>query len=74
MMEPDPDFLDDLAHAKMPFGKYAGRYLTDLPEAYLVWFRQKGWPTGRLGLMLASMLEIKTNGQEGLVRKIRELE
>ncbi len=56
----------------MPFGRYRGRYLTDLPEAYLVWFRQRGWPDGRLGLMLASMLEIKTNGQENLLRRIRQ--
>ena len=61
-----------LAHYKMPFGKYKGRYLSDLPLPYLVWFRQKGFPTGVLGEYLREVLEIKENGLEGLLRQIRE--
>ncbi len=61
-----------LAHYKMPFGKYKGRYLSDLPLPYLVWFRQKGFPAGILGQNLKEMLEIKENGLEGLLRQIRE--
>lgn len=57
-----------LANAKMPFGKYAGRYLVDLPEAYILWFKQKGWPEGRIGEDLRAMEEIKVNGLEGLLR------
>ncbi len=60
--------LVELANAKMPFGKYAGRYLVDLPESYVLWFKQKGWPEGDLGEKLRAMEEIKVNGLEGLVR------
>lgn len=61
-----------LAHARMPFGKYQGRYLSDLPLPYLVWFRQRGFPETALGRQLAAILEIKDNGLEGLLRKVRE--
>lgn len=67
----DPAKLLKLAHFKMPFGKYEGRYLSDLPEAYLVWFKQKGFPKGDLGQMLMEVYEIKLNGLEHLLRKIR---
>jgi uncharacterized protein len=63
--------LVELAHRQMPYGKYKGYYLTDLPEAYLVWFKQKGMPKDALGRMLEEMLEIKTNGLETLLRRIR---
>jgi uncharacterized protein (DUF3820 family) len=64
--------LIKLAHAKMPFGKYKGAYLTELPEAYLVWFKNKGFPENKLGAMLMEMHEIKMNGLESLLRKIRK--
>lgn len=60
-----------LAHAKMPFGKYKDRYLINLPEAYLLWFRQKGFPKGKLGQQLAQILDIKINGLEPLIRNIQ---
>lgn len=59
-----------LANMRMPFGKYKGRYLVDLPEPYIVWFRQKGFPPGKLGMQLAQMYEIKVNGLEPLIRKL----
>ena len=68
----DKERLLKLAHYKMPFGKYKGRYLSDLPLPYLVWFRQKGFPQGMLGEHLREVLEIKENGLEGLLRQIRE--
>jgi uncharacterized protein len=64
-------YLLRLAKTKMPFGKYQGRYLIDLPEAYLVWFSQKGFPEGELGSMLQAIYEIKINGLEHMVRKIK---
>jgi uncharacterized protein len=67
----DPKKLLKLAHTKMPFGKYEGRYLSELPEAYLVWFKQKGFPKGELGQQLMEVQDIKTNGLEYLLRKIR---
>ena len=73
-MEIRPDYkkLVELAHYKMPFGRFKNRYLVDLPEPYLVWYRQKGFPDGKLGDLLRSMLEIKINGLEPLVRKIQK--
>ena len=50
----------------MPFGKYAGRRLVDLPEPYVVWFKQKGFPKGELGQMLETIYTIKANGLEYL--------
>ncbi len=58
--------LLELAAYRMPFGKYQGRKLIDLPEPYVVWFAQQGFPKGRLGKMLAIIYEIKVNGLEYL--------
>lgn len=73
-MHPQPDYkaLIDLAHAKMFFGKYKGKYLSELPEFYLVWFRQKGFPKGKLGDQLQQVLEMKVNGMEQILRTIRQ--
>uniref|UniRef100_UPI0037DC36C7 DUF3820 family protein n=1 Tax=Zhouia sp. PK063 TaxID=3373602 RepID=UPI0037DC36C7 len=66
------EYLITLAHAKMPFGKYEGRFLVDLPEPYYTWFKQKGFPKGKLGEQLQAMYEVKINGLEGLIRKIQQ--
>lgn len=66
-LEPDPAVLLELARTRMPFGKYQGRYLMHLPEAYLVWFSREGLPAGKLGQQLALVLELKTHGLEPLV-------
>ncbi len=71
-MQPDHNFLIKLANTKMPYGKYEGRYLIDLPEYYVVWYHNKGFPKGNLGLMLKQVYELKVNGLEYLVRDIRE--
>ncbi|WP_339840709.1 DUF3820 family protein [uncultured Maribacter sp.] len=71
-IKPDRQKLIELAHYRMPFGKYKGRYLVDLPESYLVWFQQKGFPDGKLGDLLRSTLEIRTNGLESIIRKIQK--
>ena len=68
---PDKEFLLDLAKAKMPFGKYKGYYLVNIPEAYYTWFKQKGFPPGKLGMQLQAMHEIKINGLEDIIRKIQ---
>lgn len=54
----------------MPFGKYAGRKLLHLPEPYLVWFSQKGFPEGKLGQQLALIHEIKVNGLERMLEPL----
>lgn len=67
----NPEILKILARMKMPFGKYKGTVLCDLPEAYLVWFNQKGFPQGKLGLYLQTLYEIKLNGLEYLLQPLR---
>ena len=67
----DEKALIELAKAKMPFGKYEGRYLIDLPEHYLVWYRTKGFPQGKLGQQMALVFELQLNGLEELIRNIR---
>jgi len=67
---PDPEELLTLAKARMPFGKYKGLRLVDLPEAYVVWFAQKGYPEGALGRMLRVVYEIKRNGLEYLFDRL----
>lgn len=64
-------FLQELATTKMPFGKYQGRFLVDLPEPYVVWFHRQGFPSGKLGKMLGILYEIKVNGLEYLLRKLQ---
>ena len=55
---------------QMPFGRFAGTRLIDLPEPYLVWFHREGFPNGQLGQRLALVHEIKVNGLEKLVRPL----
>jgi uncharacterized protein (DUF3820 family) len=68
---PHKDFLIKLAHTKMPFGKYKDRYLIDLPEYYIVWYHNKGFPKGELGNMLGQVYELKLNGLEDLIHNIK---
>ncbi|UMB61976.1 DUF3820 family protein [Lutibacter sp. A80] len=63
--------LEKLANTIMPFGKFKGRYLIDLPEHYIVWYNNKGFPKGKLGNQLRLVYEIQLNGLEDLVRKLR---
>lgn len=55
----------------MPFGKYEGYYLIDIPEYYIVWYRNKGFPNGTLGEQLLLVYELKLNGLEDMIRNIR---
>ena len=70
-MDKNQQKLIDLAHTKMPFGKYEGYYLIDIPEYYIVWYRNKGLPKGTLGDQLQLVYELKLNGLEDLIRNIR---
>lgn len=70
-MRADPSSLLALARNKMPFGKYKGRLLIDLPEPYVVWFSQQGFPGGALGEQLRLLHEIKVNGLESLVEPLK---
>ena len=68
---PEYEYFLKLARATMPFGKYAGYRLIDLPETYIVWFSRKGFPPGQLGDMLKEVYEIKLNGLEYLFRPFK---
>ena len=71
--KPDAVVLLELAKIRMPFGRYKDRRLIDLPEPYVVWFAQKGFPDGHLGDMLRMVYEIKANGLEYLFKPLRNL-
>lgn len=68
----NPELLKDLVRMRMPFGKYKDRILCDLPVSYLEWFQREGFPEGKLGMLLATMYEIKINGLEDLLKPLRE--
>ena len=68
----DSQLLVELSRMRMPYGKYAGCPLVDLPEPYVVWFAQQGFPDGKLGEMLRIVYEIKLNGLEYLFDPLRE--
>jgi uncharacterized protein len=63
--------IEELVTFRMPFGKYKGRFICDLPEQYLVWFKDKGFPEGKLGMLLGTMYEIKLNGLEYLLKPLK---
>lgn len=67
----EPQLLQELVVMKMPFGKYKGWIISSLPETYLVWFHTKGFPPGKLGMLLATMYEIKLNGLEYLLQPLK---
>lgn len=67
----NPELLTDLVTMKMPFGKYKGYTLCDIPEHYLVWMHSKGFPAGKLGMLLSTLYEIKLNGLEYLLKDLK---
>ena len=69
-MDSEQQRLVEAINQVMPFGKYAGRKLIELPEPYLVWFFGKGFPEGKLGEQLALMYEIKLNGLEQMLKPL----
>ena len=68
----DADKLQLLVSREMPFGKYKGRVLADLPGDYLNWFAREGFPKGELGRLLALMHEIDHNGLSALLDPLRK--
>lgn len=67
----NPEILNEICVVKMPFGKYQGTVLADLPISYLEWFYRKGMPPGKLGMQLSTIYEIKLNGLMDLLTPIR---
>lgn len=68
----NPEHLERLVTYVMPYGKYKGRVLADLPGHYLNWFAKEGFPSGELGRQLALMQEIDHNGLKGLLDPLRK--
>jgi uncharacterized protein len=69
---PDGEILLTLVRMKMPFGKYKDLVLCDLPVSYLEWFAKKGFPPGKLGMLLATLYEIKINGLTYLLEPLKK--
>jgi hypothetical protein len=70
----DTDSLEKLVTREMPYGKYQGRVIADLPGNYLSWFAREGFPKGELGRLLALMHEIDHNGLSSLLEPLRRRE
>ncbi len=72
-MEADSQILVQLVKMQMPFGKYKGTVLCNLPVTYLEWFQRKGFPEGKLGMLLNTLYEIRLNGLEYLLEPIKKM-
>jgi len=67
----DPSLLLDLVKMQMPYGKYKGYLICNIPESYLLWYKDKGFPKGKLGDLMATMFEIRVNGLEYLLTPLK---
>ena len=72
-MQPDSNILLRLVKMQMPFGKYKGTVLCNLPVSYLEWFNKKGFPEGSLGMLLRTIYDIKLNGLEYLLEPVKKM-
>ncbi len=70
--QPNSQLLLQLVVLKMPYGKYKGTLICNLPVSYLEWFQRKGFPEGKLGTLLQIMLEIKMNGLDYLLAPLKQ--
>jgi uncharacterized protein len=69
----DRQILLDLVTKKMPFGKYKGKLLCDIPESYLIWMHRKGFPEGKLGMWLSTLYEIRLNGLDDILGELKKI-
>jgi uncharacterized protein (DUF3820 family) len=72
-VKPDTQILIDIVKTRMPFGKYKGTFICDLPAYYLEWMKSKGFPPGKMGMMLSTTFEIKTNGLNNILLKVKSI-
>ncbi len=70
--QPNAALLIEVVKMKMPFGKYKGTVLSNIPVTYLEWFKKKGFPKSNLGVLLETLYEIKINGLEGLLEPLKK--
>ena len=71
-VQANPQLLLQLVEMQMPYGRFKGRILCDLPVSYLEWFNRKGFPKDKLGVLLQTIYEIKMNGLEDLLVPLRK--
>jgi len=71
-LQANPQLLIELVNTKIYFGKYKGTLICNLPVSYLEWFNRKGFPPGKVGTLLQTMYEIKSNGLEYLLEPIKK--
>lgn len=70
-MKTDPSILIEIVNVRMPFGKFQGKLICDLPIEYLLWMRDRGFPNGRLGELMANVCEMKYNDLYDLIRTLK---
>ncbi len=68
----NPEILIDTIKVQMPFGRYKGTIIANLPISYLEWFQRQGFPAGKLGMLLATVYEIKLNGLEDILYQLKK--
>ena len=69
---PDSKILIEIVQTKMPYGKYKGNLISDLPVYYLEWLHNKGFPAGKLGMLLGTVYEIKINGLTSILTMVKQ--
>ena len=67
------EILREIITTPMPYGKYEGTIIADLPIYYLEWFSTQGFPKGKLGMLLSTVFEIKTNGLQEIIDNLKQM-
>ena len=67
------EILKEIITTPMPYGKYKGTIIADLPVYYLEWFSSQGFPRGKLGMLLSTVFEIKTNGLQEIIDNLKQM-
>jgi len=70
-VKPDSKILIEIVQTKMPFGKYKGTIISDIPISYLEWMHGQGFPPGKLGMLLSTVFEIRTNGLSEIITMVK---
>nr|WP_260180729.1 DUF3820 family protein [Mucilaginibacter lappiensis] len=71
-LQPDPKILIDIVQTRMPYGKYKGTIIADLPSNYLEWMAGKGFTKDKMGMLLSTTFEIKTNGLSDILLMVKK--
>ena len=71
-MQPDPKILIDIVQMRMPYGKYKGTIIADIPVSYLEWMAGKGFTKDKMGMLLSTTFEIKTNGLSEILTMVKK--